>query len=256
MRSPFPGMDPYLEHPALWPDVHNRLITAIGDAVTPLVAPRYYVGLERRAYRLMPDDIVLVGRPDIAIIPRPPFVADGRTEPAGSADVAVLDVEVPMADRVSESYLEVREVTTGLLVTVLELLSPANKLHADGREQYLAKRNQILASRTSLVEVDLLRAGEPMTVVGSPGRGGYRVLVSPATTRPRAKLHAFGLRTPMPTFPLPLLPGEDEPLVDLNAIFQALYERARFDLRLDYGVPPVPPLAEADEAWSRGRIEG
>ena len=45
MRTPFPGMDPYLEHPALWPDVHNRLIAAISDALTPLLAPRYYIGL-------------------------------------------------------------------------------------------------------------------------------------------------------------------------------------------------------------------
>src|SRR5215468_6146658 len=48
MKSPFPGMDPYLEHPSLWPDVHNRLITAVADDLSERVAPRYYVGLERR----------------------------------------------------------------------------------------------------------------------------------------------------------------------------------------------------------------
>ena len=55
MDTPFPGMDPYLEHPALWPDVHNRFIAAIADAAVPLVAPRYYVALERRGYLLKPD---------------------------------------------------------------------------------------------------------------------------------------------------------------------------------------------------------
>ena len=59
-------MDPWLEHPALWPDVHNRLIAAISDALTPLVAPRYYVALERRTYLLTPDDLVFVGRPDVS----------------------------------------------------------------------------------------------------------------------------------------------------------------------------------------------
>ena len=39
-------MDPWLESPSLWPDVHNRLIAAISDALTPLVAPRYYIALE------------------------------------------------------------------------------------------------------------------------------------------------------------------------------------------------------------------
>ncbi len=69
MRSPFPGMDPYLEHPSLWPGVHNSLIAAIRDDLASRLAPRYYVGLERRAYLLKPDDIVFIGRPDIAFIP-------------------------------------------------------------------------------------------------------------------------------------------------------------------------------------------
>ena len=67
MKSPFPGMDPYLEHPSLWPDVHNRLITAVADDLSARVAPRYYVGLERRTYLLKADDVVFIGRPDIAV---------------------------------------------------------------------------------------------------------------------------------------------------------------------------------------------
>lgn len=59
MRSLFPGMDPYLEHPALWQDVHNRLVAAIADALTPFVAPRYYMGLERRIYLMMSDNFDL-----------------------------------------------------------------------------------------------------------------------------------------------------------------------------------------------------
>jgi hypothetical protein len=253
MRSPFPGMDPYLEHPALWPDVHNSLIAAIRDEVAPLVAPRYYVGLERRAYLLTPDDVAFIGRPDIALIPRPPYDPPLPTEPAEST-VGVLEVDVPMNDRVSESFLEVREVGTGLLVTVLELLSPANKLLGEGREQYEAKRADVLGTRTNLVEVDLLRAGRPLQVVGGPGEGGYRILVSRGWRRPKATLYTFGIQATIPAFPLPLRHGEDEPIVDLNAVLHALYDRARFDLRLDYSQPPVPPLAEADAAWSRGRI--
>jgi hypothetical protein len=46
--SPFPGVDPYLENPELWPDVHNRLIAALGDDLSPLLRPRYYVALEER----------------------------------------------------------------------------------------------------------------------------------------------------------------------------------------------------------------
>lgn len=67
-QTPFPGMDPYLEHPALWTDVLNSLIAAIRDALSPAVAPDYYIGLERRAYLLKPDDIVFVSRPDVAVV--------------------------------------------------------------------------------------------------------------------------------------------------------------------------------------------
>lgn len=102
--SPFPGMDPYLEHPALWPDVHTRLIAAIADVLAPQVAPKYYVGLEWRTYLLKPDDI---GRPDIVVVERQP--APLVLAPA-VAGVAFLDVEVPLNDEVGETFLEVHEV--------------------------------------------------------------------------------------------------------------------------------------------------
>ncbi|MBX2997153.1 MAG: DUF4058 family protein [Caldilineaceae bacterium] len=254
MRCPFPGMDPYLEHPSLWPDVHNRLIAAIADVLVPQVAPRYYVALERRAYLLSPDDVVFVGRPDIALVPTdgskwqsiPVAVAEGS---------AIYAVEVPMADEVDENYLEIREVKTGKLVTILELLSPTNKLHEEGRCQYTEKRATVLRSRTSLVEIDLLRAGEPMTVVGPDVRSDYRVLISPGWRRPHAQMYAFSLRDPIPEFPIPLLPKEDPPTLPLNDVIHDLYTRARFDLRIDYAQQPIPPLTEDAIQWARPLLD-
>jgi hypothetical protein len=251
MPSPFPGMDPYLEHPSLWPDVHNRLITAIADQLTPLVAPRYYIGLERRTYLLKPDDVVFIGRPDVAVVSQRP---SPQLAALPLAEVGVLEVEVPMADEVSENFLEVREVRTGKLVTILELLSPVNKLHGEGREQYQQKRTHVFFSQTNLVEVDLLRAGEPMPVVGEPVASDYRILVSRGWQRPRGQLYPFQLRQPIPVSPLPLLREDEAPEVDLGAILHALYDRARFDLRLDYTQPPVPPLSDEDAAWAEGLL--
>ena len=248
MRSPFPGMDPYLEHPALWPDVHNRLISAIADELTPAIAPRYYIGLERRTYLIKPDDVVFIGRPDVSVIPRQPGT---ETAPMPLAEIDVLEVELPMADEVNENFLEVREVTTGKLVTILELLSPANKLYEEGRDQYQRKRAHVLLSQTNLVEVDLLRAGEPMPIVGEQIEVDYRILVSRAWQRPRAQLYPFGLQQAIPRFPLPLLREDEAPIVDLGASLHALYERARFDLRLDYSQPPVPALSAEGDAWAR-----
>ncbi|MGH2538145.1 MAG: DUF4058 family protein, partial [Candidatus Promineifilaceae bacterium] len=137
MRPPFPGMDPYLEHPALWPDVHNSLITAIRDSLSPRLAPRYFVGLERRTYLLTPDDIVFVRRPDVAVVAPGAAAVSAPTRPAAAG---VIEVDVPLADEVSEYYLEIHEVISGRVVTILELLSPANKLHERGREEYERKR--------------------------------------------------------------------------------------------------------------------
>lgn len=240
-------MDPYLEHPALWPDVHNSLITAIRDDLAPQLAPDYYVGIERRAYLLKPDDVVFVGRPNIAIIPRQPSTPR-KLLPL--AETGVIDVELPMNEEVGENFLEIHEVTTGKLVTILELLSPVNKLHAEGRREYEEKRDYIFKSRTNLVEIDLLRAGQPMPVISKQVQSDYRILVSRSWQRPRAQLYFFNLRQPIPSFTLPLQQGEVEPFLNLGPILHALYTRARFDLRLDYTQPPVPPLSPEDTAWA------
>jgi len=238
-------MDPYLEQAGLWPDVHNSLVAALRDSLAPRVAPRYFIGLERRALMLTPDDLVLVGRPDLAVIH--PFGQHSPTRETEAA--AILDVDVPIVDEVGEYFLEVREVPGGEIVTVVELLSPVNKL-GSGRVEYIKKRTQIFKARTNLVEIDLLRAGEPMPILRGGGRRDYAVLVSRGSQRPRARLHTFDLRQPIPNFPLPLLPGDDEPEVELNAILHAVYERARYDLVVDYAQPAVPPIAPHDADWA------
>ena len=256
MRPPFPGMDPWLEHPAIWLDVHNRLITAIADELTPRVAPKYYLGLEQRAYTLDPGELVFVGRPDIAVART--ASADAAYEPDDDeepAAVGVLDVEVAMNDQLREWFLEIHDVETGLLVTVLEILSPFNKIHTEGRAEYIKKRIRVLESRTSLVEIDLLRAGKPMPLLRKPPPSHYRILISRTWTRPKAKLVPFNVRESVPVITIPLLPEDDEPKLDLGAVLHALYERARFDLRLNYSKPPVPSLNKGTTDWARSIIE-
>lgn len=247
-------MDPYLEHPALWPDVHNSLIAALRDSLAPRVAPRYFIALERRAYMLAPHDLDFIGRPDLAVVPAATRGMEG-TPPAGSTipggHAAVLDVDVPLVDEVVENYLEVRDVATGRLVTILELLSPANKLFGAGRREYETKRESVFRTWTNLVEVDLLRAGEPMPVIGPRVQSDYRILVFRGRGRhPRAKLYVFDVRDPIPRFPLPLQPDDAEPEVDIGGVLHGVYARARFDLRLDYSQPPVPPLTAEQAAWA------
>jgi len=170
--------------------------------------------------------------------------------PAPAIGVAPQVVEVPMPEEMHERYLVVYEVTTQDVVTVIELLSLANKLTHEGREAYEAKRTIVLGSKTNLVEIDLLRAGRPLPPFQA-GQSDYRILISPAPTRPRDMAYTLSVRDPLPTIPIPLRPGDPEPTLPLNQLLHDLYDRARYDLAIDYSQPPVPPLHNDDMAWAR-----
>jgi hypothetical protein len=126
-------MDPWLEHPALWPDFHNRFIAAIADDLSPRLAPRYFVGVENHAYLIRPSDRGFLV-PDRMIVAKPPHeVSAGIVPREVSSSVDVLEVVVPVAEDIKAYYLKIREAQSGKLVTLLELLSPVNKLHRKGR---------------------------------------------------------------------------------------------------------------------------
>ncbi len=259
MRPPFPGMDPWLELPARWLGVHNRLITAIADEIVPKVAPRYYVDIEQHTYLGLFGGDPITDRPDIVIgrtKSRRPLPQSLESSATSALGVLELDIEVPVKDRIDEWYLEIRDVGTGKLVTVIEVLSPTNKSHVAGRKKYCKKRNRIFRVED---EPDPDRPapapGKPMPMTTrEPVESDYRIMISRSKSRPRAKLLAFGVRQAIPAIPIPLLPKDPEPSLDLNGVLHALHERARFDLRLDYANPPVPPLSEDDADWARAIV--
>lgn len=249
MPSPFPGMDPYLENSYYWQGFHNRLIARVADDLAPRLRPHYFVATEVRVY--VADAMIdpFRGRPDIAVYePGETLVHDI----APLYDMASLPrtIILPRDDEVREGYLEIRTAGRGKnVVTVVELLSPSNKRFGSGRLAYLQKRGNVLASTTHLVEIDLLRAGPTMPMRDAM-ISDYRVLVSRSEHRPRADLYEFSVRQPIPAFLLPLLPGSDEPLVDLNRILHEFYEQAGYDLEIDYRVPAEPPLSGDDALWA------
>ena len=249
MPSPFPGMNPYLEHPEFWSEVYHRLITAIADIIAPLIRPKYYAAIEKRAYLSEIEDSVLVGIPDLAVYTkRTPTNQTGSTV-ALATQTEAISVTVPIPEEIRESYLEIREVGTGTVVTVVEIISPKNKRAGEGREAYEKKRKQLLGSSTHLVEIDLIRSGQPMRILEEI-KSDYRILISRSDRRPRAYLYAFSVRDAIPSFSLPLQSGESEPLVELQNLLNGVYERAGYDLRLDYTQEPVPKLKPEDAIWA------
>ena len=159
-------------------------------------------------------------------------------------------VQIPISSEVKERYLEVRDTATNSVVTVIELLSPANKCPGKGRASYEDKRQKILASIAHLVEIDLLRAFDPMPLLQDNIPWDYRILISRSEQRPQADLYGFNLPEPIPCFPLPLKNPEESIAINLQNILEALYNRAGYEYRIDYQQPvPLPALSPANQAW-------
>ena len=257
--NPFPGMNPYLENPGLWPGAHNRLIVGLGNMLARRLRPTYSVGIQERVQiSAEPGGNGSGGGgngvriPDVAVLTAAAPDAAGsamRPMPARSKDA--IAVQLPATELLKERYLEVRRVDNRQVIAIIELLSPTNK-GGDGYREYLAKRAATLYSPTHLVEIDLLRAGRRMPVIGpAPAEAHYRILVANARrSEPIADLYAFGIRQAIPDFVMPLAQEDEGIAVNLNAVVNSVYADGSYDLDIDYGQdPPEPPLSDGDRAW-------
>ncbi|BAZ12452.1 hypothetical protein NIES4071_42830 [Calothrix sp. NIES-4071] len=248
MPSPFPGMNPYLETPDLWSGVHGRLIITIADILSPLLRPKYFVAVEERIYESTPNNRILVGIPDVSI-QRQTTGTNTTNATVATPTVQPTNVTLPITEEIKERYLEVKRVETKEVVTTIEILSPKNKRSGEGRAAYETKRQRVLSSNTHLVEIDLLRGGVPLPIMETAIKSHYRIIVSRSERRPQADLYAFNIQNSIPGFLLPLRTGDVEPMLDLQTILNQLYDRASYDLVIDYHQEPVPGLSKIDKDW-------
>jgi len=248
-------MDPFVEQQE-WDDFHVKFNTAISDTLSPRLAPRYVVRAERRVYVESPGEMdPMFRRPDVSVL----WTGEtgGGTALASQKDTSLepFDCELPMPEERREIYLVIRVPATMEVVTVLETLSPANKRPGgDGRREYLEKREEILQSQSHLVELDLLRGGARLPM-GSPlPAGDYYAIVSRRYRWPHASVYRWKIRDRLPTIPIPLKKGDPDVLLDLQTVFDAVYDRARYDLSLSYNAELQPPLSCEDAEWMRGLL--
>jgi hypothetical protein len=268
LPTPFPGMDPYLEHRLLWPGFHTTLMVAMLHQLAPRVRPRYAVSIEVRVVLEAPDPDSDQRVPDLWVqhLRPPESRVPSATANGGGVAVAtdtVVDVPTVVEMKmlpVKERYLEVLDLYQDQrVVTVIELLSPSNKRPGPARAAYLEKQQATLASECHLVEIDLLRHGRHTLAVpdfgeGAPAAHGYMVCVSRHPHRPpnwsRFETYPFGLRDRLPRFAVPLAdPDPDVPL-DLQAAFAQVYEDSSYMIRVKYDEPCVPALDEEDQKWA------
>ncbi len=250
MPSPFPGMDPFLEGDE-WEDFHSRFITTMAVKLLPGIRPDYAVRTERRVYvEHLLDDVKTI-RPDVAILRNPDDFGFSRRG-SGSAVATLEPVErtVPMSFDVEEKYLVIRRLDSSAVVTIIELLSPFNKRAGTrGRPTYLTKRQEVLQSATNLVELDLLRGGERLPTLEPLPAGDYFALVRRATRRSTFSVYAWPMNHRLPVIPIPLDPGDREVTLDMQAVFDTVYDEAGYDYSLSYRREMLPPLSDTETQW-------
>ena len=255
MKSPFPGMDPYLEDPAFWPDFHQRFNTYWCDAVANTLPDNYEVRIEERVNLVeIPADTIKLIRPDLAISQGHPLSNDPH-KVSGVATLEPVSIPLEYLDEEVESYLQILHRPDRTLVTVLELLSPTNKVDP-GRTDYLAKRSAILRQQVHLVELDLLRGGRRLPLKRPLPPGDHYAFVSRWEERPNCDVYAWSMRSPLPAIRIPLKRPDPDLVFDLAAVFDEAYTRGRYHRSLEYSKPPRVPVDPPDRDWIEARLAG
>lgn len=248
-------MDPWLER--YWNDVHHTIIQDLADQLSESLPNDLYVSVEERVYVVEPDSghrrhIV----PDVAV------VRSARTASGGSAGAVVglaEPIRIKMPDEpATEGFIQIREMREGNpLVTAIEVISPTNKLQRQARAEYLNKREEYYRAKINVVELDLLRSGRHL--IGVPLAGLDPVQLAPYKCAVRRggdlagfeiEYYPLPLRQGLPRIAIPLRQKDDDVALDLQRPIDRAYHRGRYGMRIDYGMPPVPPLSPEDAAWA------
>jgi hypothetical protein len=216
MGSPFPGMDPYLESDRLWPSFQHHFVNCLYQILLPGLVDRYKARVHQRHY----------------VSEQALFTSVVREEQ-------------------HEEYIEIRQRKEAKLVTLVELVSPANKTTAAGRQAYLGKRREGRALAANLVEIDLVLQGQPMLDYAREGLPDwdFAVTVTRSHQPERYEIYTATLQKRLPRFRLPLASDDRDTVVDLQSVFTRCYDQGDFANRVDYQRDPVTALSVEDQQW-------
>jgi hypothetical protein len=251
-KNPFPGMNPFFEQQ--WRGAHTALIMYLRDALQERLPSDLIAAPEEETVTVGTDGAPMTSRPDVQVRQPDMLKEPGPTEVAPQSSPAIKATEpirVSLDDEV-ERWLEIRD-TTGRLITVIELLSPGNKLESSQRDRYLRKRNGFIRGVVNVVEIDLVRQGSPVfpgPVQHELRRASacYGVCVFRATRPGEAEVYPVPLRERLPAIRIPLRPSDADVVLDLQLLIDQCHERGRYHL-LNYRLGLDPPLGEGDAAW-------
>ena len=255
MPSPFPGMDPYIERPAIWPDFHDCLIAAIRGVLQPHLRPRYAAVTQERLYLVESHRPVY---PDVAVVEsrQPNWRGD-----AGAT--AVLDVDASTVfeldeEEIREPFIEIVEASGGRIVTAIEVISPTNKDRGDGQDAYEKKREEYWDAGTNLVEIDLLRSGPSVVKVPKyklDRLQPFDYVVAVCRRRSRQhEVYAFPLERRLPRVAIPLLKGDSDIPLDLPAAFDRCWDEGPYPALSHYDEAPPGEMSAERVTWCQQRL--
>ncbi len=248
MPGPFPGIDPYLEAQGYWPDFHMTFLTYWREAIADHLPDDYEARLEERV-KLVDLEVgtSFQIRPDVAVVQSAP-----RHQQGAAGGAAVLDPEtIPtvILDEDREVFLKILHRPDRKLVTVLELLSPANKAEPDRRD-YLTRRNAVLRQAVHLVELDVLTAGHRLPMQRPLPPGDCYAIVARWEQRPDCQVYAWSIRHRLPLLPVPLRAPDPDIVIDLAAVYATTFDRGRYARSIDYAAALELPLNADDRSWA------
>jgi hypothetical protein len=245
-------MDPFIES-QLWQGFSSTFIVVLGELLVAQVRPRYVVRVEEYVYLSLEgsEEYERTIEPDLALMesPEPPL----RRSPGRGTVATIVPAKhtVSMSRRHRQKYLTIRNRASLEVVTVVELLSPWNKVPADGRSEYLVKRNNIFNAHTHLVEIDLLRGGQRLPTREPLEKADFYAFVCRAQELPEVEVYAWQLREKMPVLPIPLAGADNDAPLDLQQALTTNYDRQGYDYAIDYTQPIEPKLDDGSLDWVR-----
>jgi hypothetical protein len=244
-------MDPYIERPEIWPDFHDSLITFIRGALQPQLRPKYAALVQDRLYVVESERPIW---PDVAV------VRTGSPQPAKPHAAAVLDeIDTPLVfelwrQEVRQPLIQIVEPAAGnRIVTAIEVLSPDNKAEGPGRASYFRKREEFYNSGTNLVEIDLLRAGEPTLRVSArqvkQARPHQYLAAVTRHTPSRQEIYRIQLKHRLPRIGIPLSADDADVILDLQSVFTRCWDEGPYPELLRYDGPPPGTMSRSEIAW-------
>jgi hypothetical protein len=209
-------MDPFLEDEKLWPSFQHQLVNCLYQILLPGLVDRYRARVGQRHY---------------------------ATEQALFTSV--------VREEHHEEYIEIRQRTDGRLITLVDVVSPANKTTTAGRQTYLDKRREGRSANSNLVEIDLVLQGQPMLEYSRDGLPDwdYAVTVTRSTQPERYEIYTATLQKRLPRFRLPLAADDRDTVLDLHAACARAYDQGNFAGKIDYQRDPATLLSDDDRRW-------